>query len=177
MGDNPEEWFDVVDEHDRVIGRARRGEVHARNLLHRAVHILVQRSNGDVFLQRRSMEKDQHPGRWDSSASGHLDSGEDYEAAARRELREELGVETTLLRPLGSLPASEKTGFEFLRIYHLEHEGPFHLHPGEISEGRWVSTDEVEAWRHLHPGDFPPCFHGVWRAAGLSPLISKDRPG
>ena len=38
---SPDEIFDVVDENDRVVGRATRAEVHRRRLLHRAVHIVV----------------------------------------------------------------------------------------------------------------------------------------
>ena len=116
MADNPDKLFDVVDEKDRVIAVARRAEVHARGLLHRAVHVLVCRSNGDIFLQQRSMEKDSHPGKWDSSASGHLDSGEEYGPAAVRELQEELGIEPAHLHEVGALPASEATGQEFVRI-------------------------------------------------------------
>src|SRR6478672_13109465 len=87
-----EEVFDVVDEQDQVIGRERRSEVHRLNLRHRAVHVLVFNSQGEVFLQKRSMSKDTFPGAWDSSASGHLDCGEDYDACAIRELREEIGL-------------------------------------------------------------------------------------
>src|SRR5258706_14114446 len=87
-----EEIFDVVNERDKVIGRKARGEVHRLGLKHRAVHVLVFNSRGEVFLQKRSMKKDTFPGAWDSSASGHLDSGEDYDACAVRELREEIGL-------------------------------------------------------------------------------------
>lgn len=163
MADNPHEIFDVVDEHDRVTGTAPRGEVHARGLLHRAVHILVQRLNGDVFLQKRSMEKDSHPGKWDSSASGHLDSGEDYHPAAIRELQEELGIDVDEVDEIGGLPASEVTGNEFVRIYRLTHEGPFHLHPGEIEEGRWIAPADLQEWINSDPGDFARCFIEVWR--------------
>lgn len=165
MADNPDELFDVVDRDDRVIGREKRGVVHATGLLHRAVHILVQRGNGDIFLQRRSMQKDSHPGCWDSSASGHLDSGEGYDDAAPRELREELGIVVAGLDCIGSLPASEATGQEFVRIYRGRHEGPFTLHPGEISDGRWVAAGEVDSWLQRQPEAFAPCFHEVWRAA------------
>lgn len=165
MADNPDELFDVVDEADRVIRQARRADVHANGWLHRAVHILVQRQNGDIFIQRRSMEKDSNPGRWDSSASGHLDSGEDYDAAAIRELREELGIETGNLQLLGTLPARATTGWEFVRIYKALHEGPFILHPDEISGGRWISLADLDAWLKRVPDDFPPCFHEVWDEA------------
>ncbi len=72
-----------------------RSEVHARGLRHRAVHVLVFNSRGEIFLQKRSMKKDRQPGVWDSSCSGHVDAGENYEATAVRELREELGLDIT----------------------------------------------------------------------------------
>ena len=158
MADNPDELFDVVDTSDRVIGRARRADVHAKGLLHRAVHILITRSNGDIFLQKRSMGKDCHPGTWDSSASGHLDSGEGYLEAAIREVGEELGIQIDSLVEVGTLPASGITGMEFVKIYHATHEGPFILHPSEIDEGRWVAIDELHRWISGNPGDFAPCF-------------------
>lgn len=167
MADNPDELFDVVDAEDRVIGVERRGIVHATGLLHRAVHVLVRRGNGDVFLQQRSASKDSHPLRWDSSASGHLDSGEDYAAAAVRELGEELGIPGTAVEEIASLPASEVTGNEFVRIYLARHEGPFTLHPGEIASGRWGSPACIEKWIQEEPETFAPCFIAVWRAAAL----------
>jgi len=164
MADNPDEVFDVVDVNDRVIRQARRADVHANGWLHRAVHILVQRGNGDIFLQQRSMEKDSNPGRWDSSASGHLDSGEGYDTAAFREVREELGVDVKDLEEVGALRACEQTGWEFVRIYMARHEGPFVLHPGEISDGCWISPEGLDEWRQRSPDAFPSCFHAVWEA-------------
>src|SRR5436190_19918480 len=87
-----EEIFDVVDQGDRVIGREARAEVHRRGLLHRAVHVLVFNSRGEVFLQKRSMSKDTFPGAWDSFSSGHVSCGEDYGSCAVRELQEEVGL-------------------------------------------------------------------------------------
>src|SRR5712664_3360101 len=87
-----EEIFDVVNECDEVIGQERRSEVHRLGLQHRAVHVLIFNARGEVFLQKRSMKKDTFPGVWDSSASGHLDVGETYDACAVRESREELGL-------------------------------------------------------------------------------------
>ncbi len=55
MSAEREEWFDVVNERDEPVARALRREVHARNLLHRAVHVLVFDQHGRVFLQKRSM--------------------------------------------------------------------------------------------------------------------------
>ena len=88
-----DEIFDVVNERDEVIGQETRQEVHRRGLLHRAVHVLIYNGKGEIFLQKRSMTKDSCPGLWDSSASGHVDSGEEYDACSVREVREELGVD------------------------------------------------------------------------------------
>src|SRR5215469_17657864 len=88
----PEEIFDVVNDRDEVIDRRPRSVVHRLGLLHRAVHVLVYNSRGQIFLQKRSIKKDRQPGLWDSSASGHLNSGEDYDACAVREVEEEIGL-------------------------------------------------------------------------------------
>src|SRR3982751_5965774 len=105
-----EEIFDVVNERDEVIDRKPRSQVHRQGLLHRAVHVLVFNSRGQVFLQKRSMKKDRQPGVWDSSCSGHLNRGEDYDACAVRELQEEIGLSPKVSpKRLFKLPASSET--------------------------------------------------------------------
>jgi isopentenyl-diphosphate delta-isomerase type 1 len=161
----PEDIFDVVDEQDRVIGRASRREVHARKLNHRATHILVHDEACHVFLQRRSLTKDTFPGCWDSSCSGHVDAGEDYETAARRELGEELGWHDASLplRALLKLPTSPVTGHEFIQIYALGPvNGPFTLHPEEIIDGRWLAPAEIIAWIEREPGAFASAARSLW---------------
>ncbi len=157
------ESFAVVDAQDRVVGAAPRLEVHANNLLHRAVHILLFNAAGEVFLQKRSRLKDRHPGAWDSSAAGHVDAGEAYDTAAARELQEELGVQAPLERVL-KLPASEKTGHEFIWLYRGRHEGPFRLSREEIDYGNFFPPELVNAWMRARPADFAPGFMECWDA-------------
>jgi isopentenyl-diphosphate delta-isomerase type 1 len=159
-----EEIFDVVNERDEVVGQAPRREVHARGLLHRAVHVLVFNVRGEVFLQKRSMKKDKHPGVWDSSASGHVDSGEDYDACAVRELREEIGL-AIAHQPhrLFKLDACAETDAEFVWVYRCESEGPFTLHPDEIDEGAWFTPAKIAQWIMERPQDFAPAFVFIWQ--------------
>ena len=140
-----EELLDVVDKNDQVIGVKKRGEIHAQGLMHRSVHILVFNSNAELFIQKRSMSKDNEPGLWDSSAAGHVDSGEDYHCCAIRELGEELGIYvSTPLDELFRLPASPITGMEHCIVYRCINDGPFVLQAEEIDEGNWVSGIEMD---------------------------------
>lgn len=157
------ERFPVVDEQDRLLGDAPRAEVHGDNLRHRAVHILVFNHLGELFLQKRARRKDRHPLLWDTSAAGHVEAGEDYELAARRELREELGVAAELTR-VAKLPASEKTGQEFICLYRAEHDGPFELARSEIEYGEFFPVDLVSSWVKARPHDFAPGFLECWKA-------------
>lgn len=158
-----EEIFDVVNEQDQVIGQQTRREVHRLGLLHRATHVLVFNRRGEIFLQKRSMKKDNHPGVWDSSASGHLDTGEDYDPCAVRELREEIGlVVDSVPRRLFKIAACEETGHEFVWAYRCEAEGPFTLHPEEVERGEWFSPEHVTRWIAERPQDFAPTFPLIW---------------
>ncbi|WP_336321688.1 NUDIX domain-containing protein [Streptomyces lavendofoliae] len=87
-----EEILDVVDEHDRVVGRLPRGEVYARGLRHRCVFVLVRDAGDRVFVHRRTATKLVFPSLYDMFVGGVVGAGEGYDEAALREAEEELGV-------------------------------------------------------------------------------------
>ncbi len=165
---NAGERFDVVDDGDLVIGQAARAEVHARAWKHRAVYLLLRNAHGEVFLQRRSPWKDQAAGRWGSSAAGHVDAGEDYDEAVRREIGEELGVEAKdcRLEIVANLPPSAETGWEFVRLYRGRHDGPFRWPAAEVSTGAFFPEADISRWVGRRPHDFSPGFLQCWEASG-----------
>lgn len=159
---NAAECFPVVDDRDRKIGEATRAEVHANNLRHRAIHILLFNSAGEILLQKRAAAKDRHPRLWDSSTAGHVEGNETYDETAARELKEELGV-TAALELIGKLPASAETGHEFIQVYRGQCDGPFKFPYGEISAVKFFPIEIVDRWIENKPEEFAPGFLECWR--------------
>lgn len=169
VGQSPDEVFDVVDAADRVIGQERRGEIHRRGLLHRAVHIFWLRPDGQLCLQRRSFAKDNCPGQLSSSCAGHVDAGEAYLTAAVRELGEELGVHVAPaeLAEIDYAPQHEDLGREFVRSYLLRRPAE-RCFPAafEVDAVLWRTPAELEAWASDQPDLFSrPLLHLLARPA------------
>lgn len=139
------EFFAIVDENDNVIGKATRKECHSnRNLIHRSVYVFVVNSDNEVFLQKRSMSKDLYPGFFTASATGHVDYGEDYDEAAKRELKEELGIDAPLFR-LGKVSSFTENEREISMLYMCRFDGLIRFNQKEIAEGGFFSVDEIES--------------------------------
>jgi isopentenyldiphosphate isomerase len=164
------ELFCVVDEEDRVIGTATRGECHSNPLLiHRVAHVLVFTPAGGLLLQKRSPAKDIQPGKWDTSVGGHLNPGEDYQTAAYRELAEELGICGMKLTYLYKYPLRNSTESENVATYKCVFAGKIEFCPQEITEVRAWSPGEIHG--NLGSGIFTPNFEEefsrylAWQAA------------
>ncbi len=160
-----DEQLDVVDAADRVIERSARKTVHEQAMRHRAAHVFVFNGHGELLLQHRSVRKSQYPGRWDSSASGHVESGEDYLHCAVRELKEELGLTLVEPRLLAKLPASERTGHEFIWLFEIWSDAPLTYNPLEIQEVGFFPLSIIDRWIARTPGDFAPGFLEAYRKA------------
>lgn len=156
------ELLAVVDEHDIIITHRPRHEIHALSLRHRAVHILVFNSSGQLLLQKRSQKKDLNKGLWDSSAAGHVDQGEHYANCAPRELQEELGISAALTDLFKLVPCPE-LGMEFIQVYACVNEGPFTFAIDEIDELRWLQRDEVNERVDRDDATLTETFKIIWR--------------
>lgn len=154
---NQSEIYDVVDQQDRVTGKATRGEIHQKNLLHRSIHILVFNSGNQIFLQKRSMAKDENPGLWDTSSAGHVDSGETYDQCAHRELWEELHIKG-ILKPLVKIEACRETYQEHVQVYICKTDAPITINPEEISEGKYFDWADLQKEIQKKPDQFTSSF-------------------
>lgn len=161
----------VVNEDDQPIGGASLKEVYGQGLLHRVVLIVLKDGQGRILLQRRGPKVATNANRWDVSAAGHVDEGENYSEAASRELSEEVGVTSATLNEI----VHYRTNFvlegyrlnRFLKIYGAEisADTKFTINPEELSEVRWFETHTLETQMLRHPeefnNDFKEIFHKI----------------
>ncbi len=138
------ELVDVVDGDDRVLRRVTRAEMRRGNLLHRAVYLLVQNAREELLVHRRTTTKDVYPGFFDVTVGGVVGAGEDYDAAARRELAEEVGIVGAPLTPLFGVRYEDPSTKLVGRAYLARHDGRVALQAEEIVWGAFVGLDEVE---------------------------------
>lgn len=152
MNQNPaEELVALVDQDNRPLGAVTRRIMRQQRLIHRATYILVFNTEGSLFIQKRSKTKDIYPGYWDIAAGGVVLAEEDYEAAALRELHEELGIKGKALDPLFDHYFEDEANRVWGRIYTCRHNGPFILQREEIDYGRFLPPAEVTLLHQAEP--------------------------
>jgi len=142
---NPqEESLEIVNDKGEVIGILQRSTIHGDpSLIHRVVHVLIFNSKGELLLQKRSMNKDVAPGKWDTSVGGHVNRGEILLDAVKREMNEELGI--TMCQPgfLYSYIHSNPYETELVYTYSCLYDGETYFNKEEIDEVRFWSLEEI----------------------------------
>lgn len=160
------------------IGRADRMQVHTTDTpLHLAFSTYVFNARGEVLVTRRALAKKTWPGVWTNSCCGHPKPGESLEEAARRRIREELGLHVGPLTPL--VPdfryrATDASGIvenEICPVFaaFVPDEQPT-PDPGEVAEWRWVPWEKLADAITATPHVYSP-----WAALQV-PLIAAGHP-
>ncbi|MFH1977788.1 MAG: NUDIX domain-containing protein [Candidatus Aenigmatarchaeota archaeon] len=144
-----DEIVDVVDEHNNVVGEATKRECHEKGLWHRAADILLFNKQGKLLIQKRSPGKDLNPNLMCSSASGHLQKGDSYEEGAKRELKEELGIEcelTPIIKYIMEIFYSDgRIDKEHVMLFLCNYDGgEFKIDKEEVASIQFLSIDEIE---------------------------------
>lgn len=162
MPSNPNEIFPIVDACGRTIGKATRGECHnGSKILHPVVHLHVFNSQGELYLQKRALDKDIQPGKWDTAVGGHIDYGEGVTNALRREAREELGI--TAFEPvlIGRYVFESEIEKELVNTFFTLYDGNISPDRDEVERGEFWSIKKIE--ESLDHEIFTPNFENEYR--------------
>ncbi len=141
----PDELLDLVDENDHAIGTvAKDAANHDPSLIHREAGILIYDDHNRLLLQQRSHLNNHEPGMWMVAAAGHVTKGEEPEAAAHRELQEELGFDRPLTlyeKVLVNMPKETHFSYRYLGKYNGE---TINCQTEEVERAKFFTQKEYE---------------------------------
>lgn len=141
-----DEYLDLVNERDEVIGRKLRSEIYAEKLLNfRVVNAFLINLKGELWIPKRSHHKPLFPGCLDMSMGGHVESGETYDQAFKRELQEELNLNADDLswKVRAHLhPQYDKVSV-FMQVYEIYTDLAPKYNPDEFIESFWIQPAKL----------------------------------
>lgn len=144
-----------------------KSEAHKSGLWHRASHIWIYNSSGEILLQLRAKNKKLWPNVWDISAAGHVSAGEKPIVSALREMEEEIGLsakqedlEFSEIRKVKAIYKKIRNN-EFYYVYFLKFDGDIDklaLQKEEVAKIQFFSINKIEEELKEFPEKYVP--HG-----------------
>lgn len=137
-----EEYLDLVDENDQVIGKKKRSEIYAEGLSNfRVVSAFIVNSKGELWIPRRTADKKIFPLCLDMSMAGHVESGETYEETLKRETQEELNIDTDTVPVslLGYLTPAKDGVAAFTKVYEIKMNEAPDYNKEDFIEYFWIT--------------------------------------
>ena len=155
-----EEYLDIVDENDIVIGKDTKSNKFEKELISRSVAVLIKDSNGRFIIVKRAPDKKSFPNGLDLAACGNVKSGESYEHAALREIKEETGFSCSirLLRKVYNeeMENSKKRRY-FTSIFLAESDAEITLNEEHVNYEK-MPLNELKQKINSNPELFCPFF-------------------
>ena len=149
-----EEWLDLVNEKDEVIGKMLRAEVRVHGLKNiRASTAFIKNSKGQLWIPRRVASKASSPLKLDGSVMGLVMSGETYDEAFARETMEETGIDINKVswRRLGKMTPHQHGTACFQTCYEILSDATPNYNPDDFCEYFWLTPAEI--LERLQKGD------------------------
>lgn len=162
------EPIQIVDTNNIPLRGGTKQEAWRSGLYHQIVRVVLRDKNGAILLQKRTPDMEIYPSRWTDSASGHVDAGEQPDAAAKRELREELGI-VAPLRYVGTFLTEIVLGDKKVNTYNIVYFGSADtktkiMHDvAEVAATKWLQPDELRAEIAKNPHAYTPYIAQILR--------------
>lgn len=161
-----EERVVLVDENDAEVGTLEKQRAHLEGRLHRALSVFVLNSRGEMLLQRRAPGKYHSGGLWTNTCCSHPRPGEAVDEAARRRLREEMGIDTDLTLVFEFVYRADVgpglVEHEYDHVFIGRYDGQPRPSADEVDGWRWVPVHEVARQVRDDPDAFTPWFRVVF---------------
>jgi len=138
-----DEIYSVVNEDDKVIGKATRKEVHVKKLTHRSVMFFIFDKKGRILVTQRTKNKEFYKEYWSIGLGGHVNAGETYDETVVREVKEEANIDDKPF-PMGSFKLRLPEESENARVYGFVIDKKPELDPFEVKQGMFLTMEEME---------------------------------
>lgn len=172
-----EEFVVLIDREDQPIGRMEKQQAHHAGLLHRAFSVFVFNSKGELLIHQRAAEKYHSPKLWTNTCCSHPRENENYEQAAHRRLKEEMGFDCEIEEKFHFIYKTElEPGLfehELDRVFVGFYEGEMNLNPEEVMDAKWISIEDLKKDMGHNPDNYTVWFKIIF-AEYLSKLKNED---
>lgn len=141
-----EEYLDLVDENDNVIGKEKRSIIYENKLSnYRVINAFIVNSEGRLWIPRRTANKKIYPSSLDMSVGGHVEAGSTYEETLAKEAMEELNVDVTKVphKELGYFKAGELGLSSFMKVYEIRQNEVPDFNPEDFIEYYWLTPKKL----------------------------------
>jgi isopentenyl-diphosphate delta-isomerase len=141
-----DEYLDLVDSENNVVGKRRRSEIYALGLRNfRVINAFIVNTSGKLWIPRRTADKRVFPLCLDVSMGGHVKSGETYRDAFVREISEELNINIYEYdyRFMGKLTPEKDDVSAFMEVYEIATDVEPLYNKEDFVESFWLYPREV----------------------------------
>ena len=135
----------LVDDQNRQIGIVDKESVHTSNtLLHRGVSLFLFNSKKELLMTKRAQHKKTFPEVWTNTVCGHPGPNEEITQAAKRRLKQELGItvfDVTIIDPNYRYRFTDRNGIvenEICPILITKSDAYPQPNPEETEDWQWL---------------------------------------
>ena len=174
-----EEQLILVTEADEQIGTLGKMEVHENGILHRAFSVFIFNSRKQLLLQKRASSKYHSAGLWTNTCCSHPRVNETVESAARRRLKEEMGIHTPLTHRFSFIYRAElENGLIEHELDHVlfgNFDGKAQADPQEVADWKWIGIEELDEALKTRQNDYTAWLLDCWPRVKAELRSDSDR--